>query len=97
MGHAPTEGGRFCISGSRVCTDNFLLSATTPDCIRGHPFFYHSRTAMAEVSMVWETTGAKALRLMGTCRKQVCRRNQLQFPLNLFPFGAWLDRIILQT
>ncbi len=52
-------------SGLSVCLDSFLLSATTPDCIRGHPFFFMSRTALGAVSADRETTGANALWLIG--------------------------------
>jgi len=34
------------------------LSATTPDCIRGYPFFHMSPTASAVVPADWKTTGA---------------------------------------
>ena len=49
-------------------SDGFLLSATTPDSIRGYPFFFIRLTKSAAVPADWKTTGAKALRLIWQVR-----------------------------
>ncbi len=52
-------------TGGDAAAVTSLLAALGPDCIRGHPFCCIRCWGGGTVSVDRETTGAKALRLMG--------------------------------